>query len=826
MFANPRTMERVGFPLASYVTVSRRPPSDCEGLAPSPLRVPTLHSGADGGAGLGASARVEAATDTDGVDGPGPGGRDEVVGCFTVWPSTELKSRQLVLPRALAVGPLSVLHPGAPIWVSRITPVAAAAITVHLDVTASTVSRSSSMHVSNAADVRFAAGLLRQRCVVVGVSVTGTRMGVAITARVVATEATSPAGTDPSVAVIVTDSTEIRVEPSVPDGGASQAAREDKSAYEAIGGLGPQLDAIRDMIELPLRRPGLFAHFGVRPPGGVLLVGPPGTGKTLIARACAAASGAHTIVVNGPEVISKFYGEVSEPARSALRLHARAPRVCLRASVHCVRVSVRVRVRDSLLNLSPRIPSPLSSGSVQTERRLREIFSEARRRAPALIFIDEIDALCPSRERAPNDLEKRIVATMLTLMDGANTPTAATAQSGHVLVIGATNRPDALDPAIRRPGRFDREIEIGIPNATGRREILDALLRNTPHSIPAGAVGQVAAVTHGYVGADLAAVCNEAGMLAARRAIQSTKAGGSAVPAAITEPDLRAGLQRVRPSAMREVYVDVPTVRWTDIGGQDGAKQELREAVEWPLKHPEAFTRMGIRAPRGILLYGPPGCSKTLMAKALATESSLNFLAVKGPEVFSKWVGESEKAVQAVFRKARAVAPSIVFFDEIDAIAGQRQEDGGGGGVGDRVLSQLLSEMDGVEALHNVTVVAATNRPDIIDTALLRPGRIDRMVYVGPPDRAAREQILTRNLRDVPCADSVDVAALAVATDGCSGAEVVAVCREGALQAMKEDPADAAVVEHRHFVSAVAGLNRTITAEMLAFYDNYRAASR
>jgi SpoVK/Ycf46/Vps4 family AAA+-type ATPase len=485
-----------------------------------------------------------------------------------------------------------------------------------------------------------------------------------------------------------------------------------------------------------------------------------------------------------------------------------------------------VRVRDSLLNLSPRIPSPLSSGSVQTERRLREIFSEARRRAPALIFIDEIDALCPSRERAPNDLEKRIVATMLTLMDGANTPTAATAQSGHVLVIGATNRPDALDPAIRRPGRFDREIEIGIPNATGRREILDALLRNTPHSIPAGAVGQVAAVTHGYVGADLAAVCNEAGMLAARRAIESTKAGGPAVPAAITEPDLRAGLQRVRPSAMREVYVDVPTVRWTDIGGQDGAKQELREAVEWPLKHPEAFTRMGIRAPRGILLYGPPGCSKTLMAKALATESSLNFLAVKGPEVFSKWVGESEKAVQAVFRKARAVAPSIVFFDEIDAIAGQRQEDGGGGGVGDRVLSQLLSEMDGVEALHNVTVVAATNRPDIIDTALLRPGRIDRMVYVGPPDRAAREQILTRNLRDVPCADSVDVAALAVATDGCSGAEVVAVCREGALQAMKEDPADAAVVEHRHFVSAVAGLNRTITAEMLAFYDNYRAASR
>lgn len=753
-FMSPRTMEKAGFPLSTYIAVHvvHRGPV---------LLSPTCHLDSPSLKTLG----------TQGPPTEGAQVRQKLVGCFAVWPSNELKSRQLVLPRSVPVGPLKDLLPDTAVVVDRINPVPAVGVTVRVDNAASVTQ--TSMRRKDGEDLRLVSEIFEGRCIALGSTVLSTRMGVALSATVVGADSQEANGVV-SQYFLITPTTEFRLQQSNTSvGGSPNAAVQanaEITAYDAIGGLGPQLETIRDLIELPLRRPHLFAHFGVRPPGGVLLVGPPGTGKTLIARACASASGAHTIVVNGPEIISKFYGE--------------------------------------------------------TERRLRDIFAEAHQRAPALIFIDEVDSLCPSRDRAPNDLEKRIVATILTLMDGANTQ--PTSRGGHVLVIGATNRPDALDPAVRRPGRFDREIEVGIPNATGRQEILDALLRNTPHTVPVSVLASVASRTHGYVGADLAAVCNEAGMLAARRAIEGGDALNdtrAAASAHIDETDLLSGLRRVRPSAMREVQVDVPTIRWSDIGGQDRAKQELCEAVEWPLKHPEAFERMGIRAPRGILLYGPPGCSKTLMAKALATESSLNFLAVKGPEVFSKWVGESEKAVQAVFRKARAVAPSIVFFDEIDAIAGQRQEDGGGG-VGDRVLSQLLSEMDGVEALRNVTVVAATNRPDMIDSALLRPGRMDRLVYVGPPDGPAREQILRKNLRDAPCGSTVDVPALAAATDGCSGAEVVAVCREGALLAMKEDPVNAAVIEQHHYLSAVAGLNRTITPEMLTFYDRYRAALR
>ena len=541
--------------------------------------------------------------------------------------------------------------------------------------------------------------------------------------------------------------------------------------YSSIGGLGAQLKIVRDVIELPVRRPDLFTHFGISPPRGILLVGPPGTGKTLIARACATASGAFSITINGAEVLSKFFGE--------------------------------------------------------TERRLRDIFAEARAKAPSIIFIDEIDALCPSREQTSSELEKRVVASLLTLMDelqggdaGSGGAQAAgperrtPAPSAHVVVIGATNRPNSIDPALRRPGRFDREVEIGIPSRAGRLDILQALLKDTPTSVSDAALEDLASNAHGYVGADLAAVCNEAGLAAVRRQVHEGPAGVAGVAGVLlaTGPggggsvaadasdgrvlaieDLRAGFREVRPSAMREIVLDVPKVYWTDIGGHDHTKQLLREAVEWPLRHPDAFERMGITPPKGVLLYGPPGCSKTMMAKALATESSLNFIAVKGPELFSKWVGESEKAVEKVFKKARAAAPSIVFFDEIDALAVQRGSGSEGGDVRARVLSQLLSEMDGVEGLVNVTIVAATNRPDLIDPALLRPGRMDRLVYIAPPDVGAREQIFRRQLERIPHASGeVDPAALAARTHGHSGAEVVAICRDAALHAMQKDP------EHAH----------------------------
>ena len=413
------------------------------------------------------------------------------------------------------------------------------------------------------------------------------------------------------------------------------------------------------------------------------------------------------------------------------------------------------------------------------------------------------------------------------------------------MVVATTNRPDALDPALRRPGRLDQEVEIPIPNEPERRDILRVLLRNVPHSLCEADIDDVSQRAHGYVGADLAAVCREAGLIALKRAYATAppaaEVGGTAhadadVDAAaaraatdnatldrivVTAEDLRTGLREVRPSAMREVTIDVPHVLWDDVGGQEETKRRLKEAVDWPLRHPEAFARMGIRAPRGVLLYGPPGCSKTLMAKALATETQLNFIAVKGPELFSKWVGESERAVQQVFRKARAAAPSIVFFDEIDALAVQRGSSGDGSSVADRVLSQLLSEMDGVESLGNVTVIAATNRPDLIDAALLRPGRFDRQIYVRPPDADTRTQIFTICLRSIPHTADVDAASLGALTAGFSGAEIAAVCREAALAAMADDPAGASTVGLAAFHAAVAGVTPSITAEMLAFYDGY-----
>ncbi|TEA41787.1 hypothetical protein DBR06_SOUSAS2410028, partial [Sousa chinensis] len=437
-----------------------------------------------------------------------------------------------------------------------------------------------------------------------------------------------------------------------------------KVTYDMIGGLNSQLKEIREIIELPLKQPELFKSYGIPPPRGVLLYGPPGTGKTMIARAVANEVGAYVSVINGPEIISKFYGE--------------------------------------------------------TEARLRQIFAEATLRHPSIIFIDELDALCPKREGAQNEVEKRVVASLLTLMDGIGSE----GSEGQVLVLGATNRPHALDAALRRPGRFDKEIEIGVPNAQDRLDILEKLLRRVPHLLTEAELLQLANNAHGYVGADLKALCNEAGLHALRRVLRKhpnlpdSKMAGLVK---ITLKDFLQGMNDIRPSAMREVAIDVPNVSWSDIGGLGNIKLKLKQAVEWPLKHPESFTQMGIQPPKGVLLYGPPGCSKTMIAKALANESGLNFLAVKGAELMNKYVGESERAVREIFRKARAVAPSIIFFDELDALAVERGSSSGAGNVADRVLAQLLTEMDGIEQLKDVTILAATNRPDRIDKVRKKP---------------------------------------------------------------------------------------------------------
>lgn len=528
--------------------------------------------------------------------------------------------------------------------------------------------------------------------------------------------------------------------------------------YGNIGGLEHQIKVVREMIETPLNNPELFTKYGLKPPRGLLLFGPPGTGKTLIARAAAQEAGSHSIIVNGPEIISKFYGE--------------------------------------------------------TEQKLRDIFEEAVAHAPTIIFIDEIDSLCSKRNEAPSELEKRIVTTLLTLMDGANI------EHNRVVVIGATNRPNVLDEALRRPGRFDREVEIGIPNSEARYSIFKTILMKIPHSLTDKEIEEIAQKSHGYVGADIAALCREAGLKCIKRSSIMTQ-----VSLKVNLQDIKEAMSEIRPSAMREIMLEVPKVYWSDIGGQANIKQRLKESVEWPLQHPEAFKRLGIRPPKGVLLYGPPGCSKTLMAKALATEAGSNFIAVKGPELLSKWVGESEKAVREVFRKARAASPSIVFFDEIDALTVKRGSSGDGGtSVADRVLSQLLNELDGVESLVNVTVVAATNRPDIIDNALLRPGRIDRILYVGPPDYASRIEIFKIQLSKMACGEDVDLEEIASKSDGCSGAEAVAICQEAALIAMEEDVYIDSV-NMRHFRKALNTFTRRITPEMLKFYADYQEKS-
>jgi transitional endoplasmic reticulum ATPase len=560
--------------------------------------------------------------------------------------------------------------------------------------------------------------------------------------------------TKPSGVVVVTESTNLIIHEKP-----AEEARAARVTYEDIGGLHEAIQKIREMVELPLKHPELFKRLGIEPPKGVLLYGPPGCGKTLLAKAVANETDAHFYAINGPEIMSKFYGE--------------------------------------------------------SEQRLREIFEEAKKNAPSIIFIDEIDAIAPKREEVTGEVEKRVVAQLLALMDGLEA-------RGNVIVIAATNRPNALDPALRRPGRFDREIEIGVPDKQGRLEILQIHTRNMPLAKDVD-LNRLAEMTHGFVGADLAALCREAAMKALRRYLPKIDLSQERIPLEVLEQlevttqDFLDAYKEITPSALREVYVEIPNVEWSDIGGLEQVKQELREAVEWPIKYPEAFKRLGIEPPKGVLLYGPPGCGKTLLAKAVATESEANFISVKGPEIFSKWVGESEKAIREIFRKARQAAPCIVYFDEIDAIAPIRGLGFGDSAVTERVITQLLTEMDGIQSLENVVVLASTNRPDMLDPALLRPGRFDRLIYVPPPDYEARLEIFKVHTRNMPLAEDVDLQQLARMTEGYSGSDIEAVCREAGMLALREN-INAEKVEMRHFVEALKKVYPSITEDMVKSY--------
>jgi transitional endoplasmic reticulum ATPase len=506
-----------------------------------------------------------------------------------------------------------------------------------------------------------------------------------------------------------------------------EAAKGPKVAYEDIGGLHQEVDKVREMIELPLRHPELFEKLGVEAPKGVLLHGPPGTGKTLLAKAVASETSANFISIGGPEIMSKFYGE--------------------------------------------------------SEERLREIFKEAAENAPSIIFIDEIDSIAPKREEVTGETERRVVAQLLALMDGI-------AGRGKVVVIGATNRVNALDPALRRPGRFDREIELPIPDKDGRFEIIQIHTRGMPLADDVDLL-QLATITHGYVGADLAALAREAAMRALRRILPNIDLEAETIPADIlnslkvTMDDFMNAYRELQPSTLREVLLETPNVKWEDVGGLEEAKQELMESIEWPLRYGDLFKHMNALPPKGILLYGPPGTGKTLLAKAVATESQSNFIAVKGPELLSKWVGESEKAVREIFRKARQASPCVIFLDEIDSIAPVRGA-AHDQGVTERVVSQILTEMDGLEPLHNVVVIAATNRLDMLDPALVRPGRFDRLVYIGPPNLEARKEILKIHTKDKPLNKDVDLDKLAVKMQNYTGAEIAAVCNEAVMLSIRD----------------------------------------
>ncbi|MEF8852526.1 MAG: CDC48 family AAA ATPase [Haloarculaceae archaeon] len=539
------------------------------------------------------------------------------------------------------------------------------------------------------------------------------------------------ASTDPSGTVVVTDSTDVEVtdEPAEQIQGTGRGGAEAPDVtYEDIGGLDDELEQVREMIELPMRHPELFETLGIEPPKGVLLHGPPGTGKTLMAKAVANEIDAYFTDISGPEIMSKYYGE--------------------------------------------------------SEEQLREVFDEAEENAPAIVFIDEIDSIAPKRGETQGDVERRVVAQLLSLMDGLE-------ERGQVIVIGATNRVDAVDPALRRGGRFDREIEIGVPDKDGRKEILQVHTRGMPLNEEID-LDRYAESTHGFVGADLESLAKESAMGALRRVRPELDLESDEIDAEvlekleISENDFKQALKGIEPSALREVFVEVPDVSWNDVGGLEDTKERLRETVQWPLDYPDVFETLDMQAAKGVLMYGPPGTGKTLLAKAVANEAESNFISVKGPELLNKFVGESEKGVREVFSKARENAPTVIFFDEIDSMAGERGATTTDSGVGDRVISQLLTELDGLEDLEDVVVVATTNRPDLIDAALLRPGRLDRHIHVPVPDGDARRKIFDVHTRNKPLAEGVDLDGLARRTGGYVGADIEAVCREASMAASRE----------------------------------------
>jgi len=558
--------------------------------------------------------------------------------------------------------------------------------------------------------------------------------------------------TAPSQPVIISENTKITLNPHSVDISEEEVPQ---ITYEDIGGLTDEVKKVREMVELPLKHPEIFSRLGIEPPKGVLLYGPPGTGKTLLAKAVANESDAHFILLNGPEIMSKFYGE--------------------------------------------------------SEKKIREIFDEAEKNAPSIIFIDEIDAIAPKREDVGGEVERRVVSQLLTMMDGLQ-------NRGRVVVIGATNRPNSIDPALRRPGRFDREVGIGVPDMKGRLSILKIHTRGMPLTKDVN-LEELASKTHGFVGADVASLAREAAMTVLRRNIHkfNLENEDDEIPLEVieslrvTKDDFDDALKVVRPSAMREVLVETPNIKWNDIGGIENVKQELKEAVEWPMKFPKSFENLGIKPPKGVLLYGPPGTGKTLLAKAVAKESEANFIQIKGPSLLSMWVGKSEEGVRKIFEKARQVSPCIIFFDEIDSLASRRSNDHGGSRVTESVLNQMLAEMDGIEDLSNVIVIGATNRPDMLDSALMRPGRFDRIVYVGVPDKQGREQILKIHMKNMPVDDKEKlIKELAEKTDGYTGADLESLARESAMLALRENIETKKVLK-KHFEKAMEKVAPSVT---------------
>ncbi|MBT6402273.1 CDC48 family AAA ATPase [Candidatus Woesearchaeota archaeon] len=559
---------------------------------------------------------------------------------------------------------------------------------------------------------------------------------------------------NPKRACIITENTQLKVSSKAVE--ITEAEEKiPEVTYEDIGGLQEEITKIREMVELPLKNPEIFESLGITPPKGVLLHGSPGTGKTLLAKAVATETNANFILVNGPELLSKFYGE--------------------------------------------------------TEKKIRNLFEEAEKNAPSIIFIDEIDAIAPKREETYGEVERRMVSQLLTVMDGLKS-------RGKVIVIGATNRQNSLDPALRRPGRFDREINIGVPNKDGRLKILQVHTRNMPLTKDVD-LKLLASKTHGFVGADLESLCKEAAMNVIRREIPSLNKADkdlSKLKLVVTAEDFHAARRIVRPSSLREVLVEAPDVKWSDIGGLENLKSELAEAIEWPLKDAKSFKRLGIKPARGILMYGPPGSGKTLLAKAVANESESNFILVKGPELLTKWVGESEKGVRKIFEKARQTAPTIIFFDEIDALATRRGLENGSQ-VTERVVNALLAEMDGLEELADVVVLAATNRPDLVDPALLRPGRFDRIIATQLPDEKSRIEILKVHTKNMPLAKDVKLDVINTKLEEFSGADIQALCREAAMVALRTSR-ESKEVTHANFEEALKKVMPSLKQEEIKKY--------